>query len=372
MTAAPLPVMIAIGQLGRGGAERQIHELVSRLDRSRFRITVVTFEPGGHYQPLLEAAGAEVIVLDKRGAGELTVVPRMAGLMRRRGIRAAHAFLFPASWRAVAAARLAGVRGVACAVRSTGVWMNRRHRMMDKAALRRARVVVANAPAVKRDILERTGMPSDRVRVIFNGVDAEVFHPGASPLRPEWLAGEAGPPVNLVGFVGSLRAAKDPDLFVRIAATVSRRIPTARFVITGGGPLRAELEQRAASLGLANGRLRFMGERGDIPDVLRALDLLVVSSVREGCCNVILEAMSSGIPVVATRVGGNPDLVEEGRSGWLFPYGDEAAGAERVAGLLADPEEARRMGRQALEQAGRYSTTTMVSQTCALYEELAE
>jgi glycosyltransferase involved in cell wall biosynthesis len=329
----------------------------------------VTFEPDGYYQPLLQEAGAEVVVLDKRGLREATAPWRLAGIIRARRACVVHAFLFPASWRAVMAARIAGVAGVACAVRSTGVWMNRRHRMMDRATLRRARLVVANAPAVQRDILERTGLPPERVRVIFNGVDSALFHPGASPLRRAWR--EGGPEGPMVGFVGSLRAAKDPDLFVRIAADVARRIPAARFVVTGDGPLRAELEQRAGSLGLANGRIRFAGERADIPDVLRALDLLVVSSVREGCCNVILEAMSTGIPVVATRVGGNPDLVAEGRSGWLFPYGDSAAGADRVAGLLGDPDQARRMGREALVLAEGFSTRTMVAQTSALYEELA-
>ena len=370
MAPGPLHVVIVIGQLGRGGAERQIHELVKRIDRARFGVTVVTFEPGGYYQPLLQEAGAEVVVLDKRGLREATAPWRLAGIIRQRRARVVHAFLFPASWRAVMAARIAGVGGVACAVRSTGVWMNRRHRIMDRATLRRARVVVANAPAVQRDILERTGLPPEKVRVIFNGVDSALFHPGPSPLRRGWQEGvsEAGP---VVGFVGSLRPAKDPDLFLKIAADVARRMPAARFVVTGEGPLRAELERRAASLGLSNGRLRFAGERADIPDVLRALDLLVVSSVREGCCNVILEAMSTGIPVVATRVGGNPDLVADGRSGWLFPYGDSAAGAAKVAGLLEDPGQARCMGQEALALAEGFSTRTMVARTSALYEELA-
>lgn len=369
MGLEPLHVMIVIGQLGRGGAERQIHELVKGIDQDRFRITVVTFEEGGYYQPLLQEAGAEVIVLDKRGLREATAPWRLARLMRARRTRAVHAFLFPASWRSVAAARIAGVGGVACAVRSTGVWMNGRHRLMDRATLRRARVVVANAPTVKRDIMERTGLPGSRVRVIFNGVDSGQFHPGPSPLRRGWLDGAGGGPV--AGFVGSLREAKDPDLFVRIAGEVSRRIPAARFVVTGAGPLRAALEQRAEALGLGGGRLLFAGERADIPDALRAMDLLVVTSVREGCCNVILEAMSTGIPVVATAVGGNPDLVAEGRSGLLFPYGDAAAGADRVARLLSDAGMSRRMGAEALALAAGFSTTAMVSHTSALYEELA-
>lgn len=369
MVPAPKRVMIVIGQLSRGGAERQVHELATRLDRSRYLPVVVTFEPGGHYQPLLESAGVEVVVLDKRGWREATAPTRLATLMRRRRVDIVHAFLFPANWRAVLAARMARVRGLVCAVRSTGLWMTTRHRLMDRMTLRCAGVVVVNAPAVRDDVLLRVGVDPTRVRVIMNGVDTGLFHPGGSKLRGEWEGDGGGQPI--IGFVGSLRQAKDPILFIGLARRVAARVPTARFVLVGDGPLRSRLEALCRD-GELSGRVVFAGERGDIPEVLRAIDVIAVTSEREGCCNVILEAMATGVPIAATAVGGNPDLVTDGVNGRLFPYGDAEAGAEAVISMLPGGEVRRRISAAGLARArADFSVETMVMTTESLYETLA-
>lgn len=369
MPPRPIRVMILIGQLNRGGAERQVHELATRLDRKRFDPTVVTFEPGGYYQPMLEEAGVRVVVVDKTGWREAAAPLRLALLMRELSTDVVHGFLFPANWRAVVAARLAGVRAVLCAVRSTGIWMNARHRWMDRVVLRHASVVVANAPAVARDIVDRVGLAPASVRVILNGVDTARFHP-KDPALPEAPPGFAGDHAVTVGFIGSLRQAKDPILFVRAAAVASARLPSARFVIVGDGPLRSAVAAEAGLLGIGD-KLALLGERSDIPDILRGLDLLAVTSVREGCCNVILEAMATGVPVVATNVGGNPDLLEHRRTGWLFPHGDPGGGGEGMVRLLAEDGLREQVRTEALARArSAFSVETMVSRTAALYEEL--
>ena len=364
---APRRVLILIGQLARGGAERQVHELARRLPRDRFVPTVATFEAGGHYQPLLEAAGVEVAVIAKDGWREAMAPARLAALMRSRGIDLVHAFLFPANWRAVLSGKLAGGRPTLCAVRSTGVWMNSRHRMMDRMALRRADAVVANAPAVRDDLIARAGVDPGRVRVILNGVDSDLFHPAG--LGRDAVEVSGGHPA--IGFVGSLREAKDPRLFMGIARLVAERLPAARFTIVGDGPLRGALE-RLASEGALAGRVRFLGERNDIPDLMRGLDVLAVTSLREGCCNAILEAMASGVAVAATAVGGNPDLVRPGVDGLLFPHGDAAGGADAVLALLTDGARASVLRASALARAReRFSVEAMVRETSALYEELS-
>ena len=361
--ARPVRVLIVIGQLARGGAERQVHELATRLDRKRFDPTIVTFEPQGYYQPLLKQAGLRVIVIPKRGWREPVSLFRMASLMRELSTDLVHGFLFPANWRGVVAARLAGVRVVLCGVRSTGIWMNSRHRWMDRMVLKRASAVVANAPAVAEDIVQRIGLPPAAVRVILNGVDTMQFHPGES-VMPAGRGGEL-----TIGFVGSLRQAKDPLLFVRAASLVAARLPTARFVMVGDGPLRSDVAGESARLGIGD-RMTLLGERSDIAEILRGLDLLAVTSVREGCCNVILEAMASGVPVVATSVGGNPDLVQHGRTGWLFPHDDPALGAEGIVQLLTGDGLRTRVRSEALVKARtEFSIDTMVSRTAALYKE---
>jgi len=366
MAGSPRRVLILIGQLARGGAEGQVHELAVRLDRQRFVPLVVTFEAGGHYQGMLDAAGIEVIVLDKSGWREAGALSRLAALLRRRRVDLVHGFLFPANWRAVAASAIAGVKGVVCGVRSPGTWMNARQRLMERAALRGAAAVVANAPAVRDEVIRSRGVPPGRISVIMNGVDTSRFFPGETTLRRRWLDG-GGP---LIGFVGGLREAKDPILFLQVAAAVERALPRARFVLVGDGAMRAEV-QAAGSAGRLDGKLILAGERSDMPDVMRALDLLVVTSTREGCCNAILEAMATGVPVVATDVGGNPDLIVDGESGRLFPHGDAEAGAAAVLALARDPDLMAAMGKACLARARRdFPMETMVRATSRLYEDL--
>lgn len=370
MQTRPVNILVVIEHLGRGGAERQVHELVTRMDRDAFRPTVVTRSPDLEYRAMLEAAGVPVIVMDRAGWTLPPVPGGLAAVVRRTRADLLHAYLFPASWRSILASAFAGSKPVICAVRSTGSWMNARHRMMERWAMRRARAVVANAPSIRSDLLARTGLPDDRVRVIMNGVDLTVFRPGHSEARRGLVlgAGDRGP---LVGYIGNLRQAKDPELFVRIAARVAQRMHSARFVIVGSGGLRDRLETTIREAGLGE-RLRLAGRRTDMPEVLRALDALVVTSRREGCCNVILEAMATGVPVVATAVGGNPDLVADGGTGWLFSHGDVEAGAERILRLIQDRDRAARMGRAGLERARRdFGIDTMVRATEHLYREVA-
>ncbi|HZI94737.1 MAG TPA: glycosyltransferase, partial [Patescibacteria group bacterium] len=303
---------------------------------------------------------------DKAGWREAAAPVRLASLMRRQQTDLLHAFLFPANWRAVVSARLAGVRRVICSVRSTGVWMNGRHRVMERLTLPRASAIVANAPAVREDLIQRLGLRPERVQVIMNGVDTDQFHPGDGMLRRQWGADNGSDPV--IGFVGSLRDAKDPALFLAMARKVAGRVPRARFVLVGDGPLREELVGMARATQL-DGRVVFAGERSDIPDVMRSIDLLAVTSVREGCCNAILEAMASGVPVVATAVGGNPDLITQGLDGLLFPHGDAGAGAEAVESLLGRHDLARDIAAAGLQRARtEFSVEAMVRATSALYE----
>lgn len=366
----PIRVLILIAQLGRGGAERQVFELVTRLDRKEILPMVVTYEPDTEYRAMLEAAGIEVIALDKSGLKEPLTLMRLARIIRSRRIDLVHSWLFPANWRAIVASRLAGTRAVICATRSTSTAMSRRLRIMNGFALRNARVVLANASAVADDISENSGISRGSIRVILNGVDTSVFSPGGSPLRAGWLSG-AGDGARLVGFVGGFRKAKDPCLFVRVAAEVARRSPSTRFVMVGDGVLRREVESAVREHGMED-RLVLAGQRPDMPEVFRALDTLVITSYREGCCNAILEAMATGVPVVATAVGGNPDIVTHRETGWLFPYGDAAAGAEGILALISDPELRARLAANGLERALRdFSIGAMVSATTRMYRESA-
>jgi sugar transferase (PEP-CTERM/EpsH1 system associated) len=221
---------------------------------------------------------------------------------------------------------------------------------------------------------ERVGVPASRIERICNGVDISRFHPpvhGREPL--------AGSPFNdsrlkVIGTVGRLQAVKDQVLLARAFVHLLRSEPALaeplRLVIVGEGPLRGQIERILSDAGVA-GRAWLAGERSDTPEVMRALDGFILPSRAEGISNTILEAMASGLPVIATDVGGNGELVQPGRTGTLVPTGDEVAMAAAIAGWLRDPVAALGQGVAGRVRAEReFSLDGMVARYVALYDEL--
>lgn len=224
----------------------------------------------------------------------------------------------------------------------------------------------------------RTGVGIDDARIdrLYNGVDTSRFVPAANGPAP--LAGCPFDPAHhwIVGTVGRLQAVKHQPLLVRAFAEALRRAPAmaadARLVIVGDGPLRPTVEAEVARAGLGD-RVWLSGERRDVPEVMRALHLFALPSLAEGISNTVLEAMASGLPVVATRVGGNPELVAEGRTGLLVPSDDPAAMAEALTRLHADRRAAGAMATAARSEAvARFSLESMVQAYLSVYKsELA-
>jgi len=206
------------------------------------------------------------------------------------------------------------------------------------------------------------GVEPARVTLIRNGVDGARFAPRATRVRD-------GTP--FVGYVGRLSPEKNPPLFLKTAALVLARHPQARFVVIGDGPMRAELEALAGELAMGHA-IAFHGECENMPERYRNLDVLVATSWHEGTPLAVLEAMASGLPVVATDVGGVPELVASGVTGWLAAPGDEAALAERVIALLRSPETMCRFGEAARVRATTsFSLDEQVQRTATLLHALA-
>lgn len=196
-----------------------------------------------------------------------------------------------------------------------------------------------------------------KVSVILNGVDTGLFAPGTR--RDPAL-------VPKIGIVARLSPEKDhATLLAACAILAGRQLPFTLEVI-GDGPLRGELQERAAALGLG-GRVNFCGMQEDVAGLLRELDLFVLSSVTEGISLTLLEAMATELPVVATEVGGNPEVVLDGSTGFLVPAGNPAFMAERLAQLLGDPGQRQQMGAR-----GRRRVRELfdVRSTSSRYEQL--
>jgi glycosyltransferase involved in cell wall biosynthesis len=200
------------------------------------------------------------------------------------------------------------------------------------------------------------------VRVVYNGVDTERFRArsGASTSN--------GAQSPLIGTVGRIEKQKNLDVFLAAASCVVRRYPAARFEIVGEGSERSRLEAVVRERGLES-NVRFGGTTEDVEAFLRELDQFWLTSDWEGTPNVVLEAMASGCPVIATRVGGTTELIEDGRTGFLVDRGDDMTICSIALSLIAEPALARRIGNQAADAVGeRFSLAAMAARTAAVYE----
>ena len=252
---------------------------------------------------------------------------------------------------------------------------NPRHRL----ARRLYRPFVQHQLALSRDLANYLrgpiGVPDLALTQVYNGVDSQRFHPAPGGRRAV-IAGcpFTDPTLWLVGTVGRMQVIKDPTLLARAFVRALELQPLLRarlrLVMVGDGPLRADCQHILSAAGAAH--LAWLpGERADVPDVMRGLDCFVLPSLAEGISNTILEAMASGLPVVATDVGGNADLVQEGSSGSIVPAGNIEALAEALLRTASDADAARAQGRAGREAAERrFSMQAMVSVYSGLYDRL--
>jgi sugar transferase (PEP-CTERM/EpsH1 system associated) len=233
---------------------------------------------------------------------------------------------------------------------------------------------VALAPDLADHLAGPIGVPRDRIEQIFNGVDTRRFVPAAAR-RP--IAGSpfADPAFCIIGAVGRLDPVKDhanlARAFARACALRPDLAPRLRLVIAGDGSERAAVEAILAQAGIAS-QAWLPGERADIPDLLRGLDVFVLPSFGEGVSNTILEAMATALPIVATRVGANAELVLDGSSGTIVPPSDSEALAAAIVGYAGDRELASHHGRAARARAEQaFSLERMVDRYHRLYSEAA-
>jgi sugar transferase (PEP-CTERM/EpsH1 system associated) len=251
---------------------------------------------------------------------------------------------------------------------------NRKYNLLRKSI----RPLVGKYTTVSRDLrkwlIEAIGVSPDKVVQIYNGVDQDRFHPGERQpgLAP---AGFLDDKCMVIGTVGRLAAVKDQATLVRAFALLRKQASAEtaqrlRLVLVGDGPSRGELEKLVAELELGE-QAWLAGDREDIPEMLRLFDLFVLPSLGEGISNTILEAMATGLPVVATRVGGNPELVGDDKNGRLVQPGDPDALARLLREMVETPELRRDMGAAGLERVRRhFDWNRTVERYLAVYDEL--
>jgi glycosyltransferase involved in cell wall biosynthesis len=371
-------VLYGIGQLSIGGAERQLFELARRLDRARYRPLVCSLTMGGAYTNLLTRAGIPVYEFARRSPFDPVPVLAISRLIRSQEVSILHTFGFYGGLYGRLAAAMARPRIVISSERATRAWKRHLRSPLYFGIERTLACVtdafIANAMAVRDFAVREKGLDPTSVHVIYNGIDPGRFE-AVPQVRIEGLRRSLGirPEDKVVGIVARLDPMKDHHTFILSAERVIAELPTVRFVIVGDGPLRSELELTCRTRKLAD-RVVFTGERHgqELNDLMAMMDALVSSSKEgEGCSNALLEAMVLGKPVVATTVGGNPELLADGETGLLVAPEDSRQLAAAVGSLLTNEPMRHRMGQAARRRAlTEFSVDKMVEQTTLLYRRL--
>jgi glycosyltransferase involved in cell wall biosynthesis len=359
-------VLFVVGNFVAGGAERHLLELWGRISRERFEVEIACFRAEGQFWPEVRALGWPVHEL---GVGRrIYDATGVRGLLRlvhhtlRFQPDVVHGYLFGPNLFAVLAGRACGVPVVAVAKRNVDAFETRRQAFVQRLTHRWATHVTAVSEAVA-DSVVALGVPRGRVTVIPNGVDVDRFE--AAPADRLALGAADGEPV--IGSVGCLAARKDYGTLLEALARLAAEGRPFHAALVGDGPERAALEARASALGLGD-RVTFLGERSDVERLLPGMDVFVLSSREEGIPNALLEAMAAGRAAVATAVGGTPEVLEDGATGWLVPARDPEALARALEQALERPDEAARRGAAARRAAReRMSIEAMVRRHEAFY-----
>ncbi len=359
-----------------GGLENGVVNLINHMPHGAYRHAVISLTEITDFRKRILRDDVEFIALNKSPGHALWIYPRLFRLFRTLRPAIVHTrnlgaleLVVPA-WAAGVPVRIHGEHG-----RDVGdldgsskkyQWVRRIYRPF-----------VTHFITLSRDLehylVSKVGTRQESIQQIYNGVDAERFQPATSRQPIEGCPfDDSG--LWLVGTVGRMQTVKDQTTlaraFVRALEVVPELKESLRLVMVGDGPLKAQVQVLLQEAGVSD--LAWIpGERNDVPAILRGLDCFVLPSLAEGISNTILEAMASGLPVIATDVGGNGELVSVGQTGRLVSAGDVEAMAQSIVEYAGNREQARRAGqagREAVE--GRFSLAAMVRQYQGLYDRL--
>lgn len=338
----PCSVLLLTRSLGLGGTERQLAEIAKALDRSAFAPHVGCFHAEGFRAEELRLAGVPVVrfpVTSFVRPSAMTGLLAMGRYLRERKIRLVHTFDVPLNLFGVPAARLFRVPRVLSSQRAHRALTPGFRRRLLRFTDRLVDGIVVNSEAVRCELIEADHVPPRLIHLCYNGIDDAFFQSTRSP---------AASPI-VIGVICALRPEKGLDTLLEAFARLDTPHAMARLRIVGSGPSLSSLEQLAQKLHLGS-RCTFEPATKDVPAALQRIDIFVLPSLSEALSNSLMEAMASGCCVVASKTGGNPELVTDQQNGLLFPPGDRAALAACLDLLLRNPALRTRLAAAAAER----------------------
>lgn len=378
MSLRPPLVAHVIYRLGVGGLENGLVNLINRTPPDRFRHAVICLKDADPAFAGRIVADARIYTLNRREGQDFGMFARVFRLLRELRPAVVHT----RNLATVECQLPAWLAGVGCRVHGEHGWdvfdpdgSNRKYRLLRRAFSPLVHRYIPLSRHLENYLREGVGIPVRKIVRICNGVDTAVFRPAESGKGAiEGCPFAPSPETFAIGTVGRMHGVKDQTTLVQAFLDALRLRPEARerarLILVGDGPLReraTDMLRAADALDLA----WLPGERADIADIMRGLDVFVLPSLAEGISNTILEAMASGLPVLATAVGGNPDLVADGETGRLVERGDPAAMAAALVDYLDRPELAAAHGAAGLRRAREtFGLDVMVERYLGVYDEL--
>ncbi|WP_437484461.1 glycosyltransferase [Sorangium sp. So ce1014] len=371
----PAKVAHVVLSLNVGGLERVVLRLLERTARDRFAPVVCALHEPGALAEELARLGVPLVVLARRPGLDPGLPVRLSAWLRREGIRLVHTHnpgphLYGALAAGLArAARLPGGGGprVIHTKHGRNYPKQRRKVLVNRLAAALTDRVVAVSDDARAVALEVERVDPAKVVTILNGVDTDVFRPGDAGAARARL----GVPASgyHVGCVARLSPEKDHATLLAAFARLREVRPDAHLSLIGDGPLRPALEQQAARLGLG-GAVTFTGTRGDVAELLPAFDVFALASLTEGISLTLIEAAAAGVPIVATRVGGNPEILEEGETGLLVAPGAPETLAAALEAVAVRQDRAAMGMRGRARVVERFGVDRMVRAYEDLYDEV--
>ncbi|MFZ5448730.1 MAG: glycosyltransferase [Thermodesulfobacteriota bacterium] len=353
-SVTPARIIFLLQDLKFGGTQRQALELARRLNPALFQVELWLLAEGDDLTPMARRYGLPVMQLGRQEWVSPAALARLGQRLNKEPINLLMALtVVPNIWGRLLG-RLTRVPVIVGNCRGGGSPRRQHERWLWPLADH----ILCNSAAIKRELMERCGVPEARLTTILNGVDTEFFQPAAVPVTG---------PLRILS-VARMVPDKDHDTLLAAFSLTAMAHSEAELWLVGDGPRLAALQESARRI-LPPGRVKFLSPREDLRPLLHQASLFVLSSRTEALPNVVLEAMAAGLPVVATRVGGVPEMVDHGQTGWLVNPGDAPGLAAALNQALADSEARRTLGQAGREKALNYfSLETMTRR----YEEVLD
>lgn len=368
-SSKPLSVLHFITELSIGGAQVALFRLLKHLDKERFSQSVVCLYNGdGAIAAQIRTLGIPVTDLNMSNKLRLDAFWRFYRLLQEQQPLILHTWMFHANIPGRVLGRIAGIPVIISSIRTMGQEGIFRHRSDRFTAALSDRIVCVSENVAK--YAEQTiHLPPEKLVVVPNGVDPNDYRSLPSKAEARNLS-QLPDSALIIGAIGRMHRVKGLSILLRAFAQLAELHRTVHLLFVGEGPDRQLLIDQAQDFGL-NSKVTFLAFQKDIPKLLPALDLFVSASLHEGMPNAILEAMAAGLPVVATDVGGTPEVVQDGQTGFLVPPGEYEALAISICKLLEDPDLRCRMGKEGKERVAKnFSIEQMTQQFEQLYEQL--